>query len=202
MKVSKIAVASMMCVLVSQGAAFAEETATEIESDAKPKFDDKRPPFGRKLLQSPQPPIHPYAPLAVRIYNLPAVHVIRYAGSDEMWPTYPGPNGSLFHPFSFGSIALERRRGYFGYSWAQPTAYDAERAAMKSCGDADCEVVVTVQGGCAAVAARGERTGKLRQPVEYLAAVGRNYDETTAQFSAKNLGSDPVQLLAWTCNFG
>ena len=172
-----------------------------------PPVERKLPtPLSRTLLRPPAPPVHPYAPLEVRIYNRPPVNVIRFSAGEEARPEYPGPYGaSLFLAAPFSAIAIERRRGLVGYSWSQPTAFDAERAAMKACGDVDCEIVLTVQGGCAAVAARGEpaQTGAKRAPpLEYVAAVGRSYEEATGQFAARPAERDNMQVLAWTCSFG
>ncbi len=105
---------------------------------------------------------------------------------------------------------MERSYGMIGYSWGEPTAYDAERAAIKACGDAQCEIVVTVQGGCAAIAERREAAAGssdaaaagVSAPIEYQAAVGRNYGEVTEQFTLAYPKTDGIRVLAWTCNRG
>ena len=107
---------------------------------------------------------------------------------------------------------MERSYGMVGFSWGEPTAYDAERAAIKACGDAQCEIVITVQGGCAAIAERRAPAPVSRStgasgtgasgPIEYLAAVGRDYGEVTERFFIEHPKNDGIRVLAWTCNLG
>lgn len=52
----------------------------------------------------------------------------------------------------WGAIAFSPRTGHTGYSWDHPTAGAAARAAVRECGRSDCQTLVTVANGCAALA--------------------------------------------------
>jgi Domain of unknown function (DUF4189) len=55
-------------------------------------------------------------------------------------------------PNSWAAIAISVETGNIGYSYEQPSASAAASAAEDECGAGDCQEVVRVTNGCAAVA--------------------------------------------------
>ena len=52
-----------------------------------------------------------------------------------------------------GAIAYHRASGSFGYAIDRRSAREAKVEALNQCNNADCEVVLSLKGGCGAIAA-------------------------------------------------
>jgi hypothetical protein len=77
----------------------------------------------------------------------------------------------------WGAIAISPQTGNVGYSYDHPNDSAAARAAVNSCNASDCQAVVRVANGCAAVAqapnlAWGWGYGASRRAAEQQAIAG------------------------------
>ncbi len=61
-------------------------------------------------------------------------------------------SGDAVNPGAFGAIAYSASTGKHGATSAWGTRTAAERASERSCGASDCQVLVSVQSSCAALA--------------------------------------------------
>ncbi|HTF49901.1 MAG TPA: DUF4189 domain-containing protein [Pseudonocardia sp.] len=61
-------------------------------------------------------------------------------------------------PGAWAAIAISPRTGNVGYTFDHPTRSSAERGAVSRCRASDCQTVVVVANGCAAVAQASNRS--------------------------------------------
>ena len=87
-----------------------------------------------------------------------------------------------------GAIAINRDTKVVGYAYDFKTAREAKLEALRQCVQKQCEVVVSFQGGCAAVAGAGKRLAT---------ATGVTRDEAETKAAGK-CGKD-CAALAWAC---
>jgi hypothetical protein len=93
----------------------------------------------------------------------------------------------------WGAIAISVRTGNIGYSYDHPTAGSAVSAAVKGCRAADCQEVVRVANGCAAVAQAPNR------------AWGWGYGPSRATAERAAISGTPgrgARVLQWLCTTG
>ena len=93
----------------------------------------------------------------------------------------------------YGAIAVSVSTGNVGYSYDYESVGEAESAAIAKCGAGDCQSLVWVANGCAAVAQApnlewGSGYGASRADAEAAAIAG------TAGYNA--------EIIAWTCTSG
>ncbi|MEN9243431.1 MAG: DUF4189 domain-containing protein, partial [Gloeomargarita sp. DG02_5_bins_242] len=90
----------------------------------------------------------------------------------------------------FGAIALGKNSSRFGYSYDWKTPSQASQRALQECGSPDCQVVVSFNGGCGAVAESAGRTG-----------VGTGKTRALAEQAALKLCNEPTcKVTVWACN--
>lgn len=92
---------------------------------------------------------------------------------------------------SWAAIAISVRTGNIAYAYEHPSAASASSAAVDKCGASDCQEVVRVTNGCAAVAQAPNR------------AWGWAYGATRAAAEREAVRATPgsgAQVLAWVCS--
>lgn len=89
----------------------------------------------------------------------------------------------------WAAIAVDRLTDAVGVSYDFRRARDAQTAALRQCGDADCEVVVTVRNSCAAVARVSKRL---------VHAEGATFDEASVK-TRRKCPDGNCDILAWAC---
>ncbi len=87
-----------------------------------------------------------------------------------------------------GAIAFHPPSGSFGYAVDQRSAREAKVAALRQCGDADCEVVLTLKNSCGALA-NNRRV--------YFASRGATREE--AEVKARRQCGPKCEILVWAC---
>lgn len=99
---------------------------------------------------------------------------------------------------TFGAIAYSPSTGMFGNAWGQATQFLATNAAVSYCGHKDCQTVVWVQGGCAAVA-----SGPNNTPMTWAYHPNRSVAEFYATRSCNKAkdGDAVCQVRSWVCSF-
>ncbi|APB33462.1 hypothetical protein GlitD10_1142 [Gloeomargarita lithophora Alchichica-D10] len=91
---------------------------------------------------------------------------------------------------SFGAIALGKNSSRFGYSYDWKNSSQATQRALRECGSPDCQVVLTFNNGCGAVAESANRTG-----------VGTGKTRNLAEQAALKLCNEPgCKVTVWACN--
>jgi hypothetical protein len=91
---------------------------------------------------------------------------------------------------TWAAIAISVQTGSIGLSYEQPSASAASRTAVHECGAGDCQEVVRVTSGCAAVAQAPDL------------AWGWAYGPTRSAAEDEAVRSTPgrgARVLAWTC---
>jgi hypothetical protein len=91
-------------------------------------------------------------------------------------------------PNRFGAIAYHRASQSWGVSYDTARSRDAEVAALKQCGQRECEVVHRFKNGCAALA---------DSPKAWAAASGATRDEAETK-ALKRCGAG-CKPLGWGC---
>jgi len=94
----------------------------------------------------------------------------------------------------FASIAYSRSTGASGFAYNTPTAFQAQQAARTYCGAWDCQAVVTVANGCAALALGYGGFGTAYGP--YRGMVMSN------AVQACHWNAPGCRLHVWTCTAG
>ena len=89
----------------------------------------------------------------------------------------------------YGAIAVHKSTSAYGVSFDFRRAREAQAAALRQCGDAECEVIATVHNACVALARDG---GKL------FHAEGATRDEATLK-TRRKCPSGQCEIVAWTC---
>jgi hypothetical protein len=98
-------------------------------------------------------------------------------------PASAGPN-------TWAAIAVSVETGNVGYAWEQPSGAAASEAAEDQCGASDCQEVVRVTNGCAAVAqARNRAWGWA-----YAASI-----EEAEQEAVRSTPGHGAQVLGYAC---
>jgi uncharacterized protein DUF4189 len=98
-------------------------------------------------------------------------------------PASAGPN-------TWAAIAVSVETGNVGYAWEQPSGAAASEAAEDQCGASDCQEVVRVTNGCAAVAqARNRAWGWA-----YAASI-----EEAEQEAVRSTPGRGAQVLGYAC---
>lgn len=93
----------------------------------------------------------------------------------------------------WAAIAISPQTGNVGYAWDYPTAADAESGAIRKCNARDCQAVVNVTNGCAAVAQARNR------------AWGWGYAASRAAAQNQAIAGTPgagARILGWACTTG
>jgi hypothetical protein len=93
----------------------------------------------------------------------------------------------------WGAIAISVRTGNIGYALDHPTAGNAVSAAVRKCGARDCQEIVRVANGCAAVAQAPNR------------AWGWGYGASRASAERAAISGTPgrgARVLQWICTTG
>ncbi|MFC4944642.1 DUF4189 domain-containing protein [Pseudonocardia sp. GCM10023141] len=93
----------------------------------------------------------------------------------------------------WGAIAISVRTGRTGYGNDYSTAAAASKAAVSKCGASDCQEVVRVANGCAAVAQAPNR------------AWGWAYAASKAAAQNKAISATPgkgARIITWICTTG
>lgn len=91
----------------------------------------------------------------------------------------------------WASIAISVRTGHLGYAYNYPSSGGAQRAAVAKCGTSDCQAVVVVANGCAAVAQARNR------------AWGWAYAASPASATSRAVSATPgpgARGLGWACS--
>jgi serine/threonine-protein kinase len=96
----------------------------------------------------------------------------------------PGPSGSRF-----GAIAYSRSTANWGTSYDYESEAVARKAALDSCGQSDCKVVVWFQNACGALAAGSTGSG---------AAWGANRREAEEK-ALRQCPDDDCRIICWSC---
>ena len=91
-------------------------------------------------------------------------------------------------PNRFGAIAFHRASQSWGVSYDTARERDASVAALKQCGNRECEVVHRFKNGCAALA---------DGPKAWAASSGATRDEAETK-ALKRCGAN-CKPLAWAC---
>jgi hypothetical protein len=99
--------------------------------------------------------------------------------------------GGAVHPKrqAFGAIAYEPSRRVVGYSYDFKSAREAKAEALRQCGDAACEVVVSMHNACGAVA---------RGPGSPVALTGATRAEAEMK-AMRRCGHKTCEIVAWAC---
>ena len=87
-----------------------------------------------------------------------------------------------------GAIAFHPPSGSFGFAVDRRSAREAKVAALRQCGDADCEVVLTLKSSCGALA-NNRRV--------YFASRGATREE--AEVKARRQCGPKCEILVWAC---
>lgn len=93
----------------------------------------------------------------------------------------------------WGAIAVSPGRGNTGYTWDHASADSASGGAIARCGASDCQTVVVVSDGCAALAQASNR------------ALGWAYGISRADAESGAIGATPgrgAHVISWTCTTG
>jgi Domain of unknown function (DUF4189) len=93
-------------------------------------------------------------------------------------------------PGTWAAIAVSVQTGNVGYSYDHPSAASASNAAVDTCDARDCQEVVRVSNGCAAVAQASNR------------AWGWSYAASRAaaeQGALRATAGDGARVLGWVC---
>jgi hypothetical protein len=93
-------------------------------------------------------------------------------------------------PNSWAAIAISVETGNIGYSYEQPSAAAAANAAENECGASDCQEVVRVTNGCAAVA----QAPNLAWGWAYAASLGEAKREVVNATPGRG-----AEVLAYAC---
>jgi len=95
----------------------------------------------------------------------------------------------------FAAIAYSAKTGNRGYSYRASTRWAGERIAKLQCGAKDCETVVWVQGGCAAVA-------KSQAGQEFAWAIDSTLwsAQRWAMIGCRRSGAKDCRMLSRTCS--
>ena len=137
----------------------------------------------------------------------PIVHVGTYGGYPVGWgiygfgpvflPPFYGHSYNWTGPWAptFGALAYSPDTGQVGYGWGQPSRFHAENTALNFCGDATCESVVWVRGGCAAIAKSPEL-----ESISWSYAYTRVGAELHAKAGCEDAGGLACETLVWVCS--
>ncbi len=87
-----------------------------------------------------------------------------------------------------GAIAYHRGSGSYGYAVNRLNARDARIEALKQCGHAECEVVLSLKASCGAIA---------KGPRNYFASRGTTREE--AETKARRHCGARCEVLVWAC---
>ena len=96
-------------------------------------------------------------------------------------------------PGGWAAIAISPRTGNVGYTIEYPTRASAESGAVSKCGAHDCQAVVAVSNGCAAVAQSSNRSWGWAYAGSPSAAQGR---AVTAAPGGR------ARVIKWVCTSG
>ncbi|MEJ3652654.1 DUF4189 domain-containing protein [Actinomycetes bacterium KLBMP 9759] len=102
----------------------------------------------------------------------------------------PGDVASSSTGAYWGAIAISVRTGNVGYSWDHANASSASSTAVNKCNAGDCQTVVQVRNGCAAVAQATNR------------AWGWGYATTVEGAKQKAIAGAPgkgARVIGWVC---
>lgn len=89
---------------------------------------------------------------------------------------------------AYGAIAWHRESSSIGYSYDYPSSRQAGTEALRQCGNARCEVVLSLQNECGAL--YGGSKGY---------AARRGHTENEARTKAMNACGPECRPLAWAC---
>lgn len=112
------------------------------------------------------------------------------------WPYYQQPRYA-----TFAAISYSKSTDRFGVAWGESTRSEAISDATGYCGEGDCQPVVWVQGGCAAVSS-GEKGASLGWAFHTERWVADQYANTACRRGS--VGANPKILCkqrAWVCSF-
>lgn len=96
-------------------------------------------------------------------------------------------------PGAWAAIAISPRTGNIGYTIDYPSQASAESSAVNKCGAHDCQVVVVVANGCAAVAQASNRSW------------GWSYARSPSDAQARAVAAAPggrARVIKWVCTSG
>ena len=88
-----------------------------------------------------------------------------------------------------GAIALQSESGQLGYAYAADSARAAKVEALNQCGNARCEVVLSFNNACGALA---------RGPKKYFTATGATRQEAETK-ALRQCADNSCTVAAWAC---
>jgi hypothetical protein len=94
-------------------------------------------------------------------------------------------------PGTWAAIAISVQTGNIGYAYEYPSASAASSAAVEECGARDCQEVVRVTNGCAAVA----QAENLAWGWAYAASL-----EEAKRAAVRGAPGEGPRVLAWVCS--
>jgi len=94
---------------------------------------------------------------------------------------------------AYGAIALQRETGQFGYTADASTSRDAKIEALKQCADPRCEVVLSFNHACGALARNPARGPKI-----YFPAAGATRQEAETK-ALRLCAAKDCEVMAWAC---
>lgn len=120
-----------------------------------------------------------------------------------VWPAgywaYPYQYGYFYSDYyplgTVGVLAYSQTEETGGFSWGQDSVEAAARVAVNSCSAADCEPVVWVRGGCAAIATSAED-----KRLGWAYADGKYRAISAARRACVNSGGSHCTARGWVCS--
>jgi hypothetical protein len=97
---------------------------------------------------------------------------------------------------TYGAIAFSPETFRYGLAWGEYSQSGAVYAALSYCGSDDCQPVVWVRGGCAAIA-RGTESNHVSWGYHSSRYGARSY----AVRACKAAGGEGCRVLAWLCSW-
>lgn len=121
-----------------------------------------------------------------------------------VWPvgywTYPYQFGYYYDTYyplaTVGVLAWSQTEEVGGFAWGQNSIQAAANVAVSSCAAPDCEPVVWVRGGCAALA-----TSSADKRLGWAYADGKYTAISAARRACVNSGGTACTARGWVCSF-
>ncbi len=134
----------------------------------------------------------------------PIVYSPYYYGGYSYAPYYGYPNYPYagYYPYptyqpdpTYGAIVYSSTTDTVNYAYGYYSQGEATSAAQAGCG-ADCQPVVWVQGGCAALVTSAEK-----QQASWAYSSSKSHAKSTAVRGCRAKGATDCSVRAWVCSY-
>lgn len=101
--------------------------------------------------------------------------------------------------YGYGALAIDSVTGsLYGFSYEKPTSKDAERAAIRGCGD-NCRVVLNINKNCGAYAVDRSRRSMI---TAWAIGASEKYVKHESKRLCRQAGGENCNVRVWACDAG